>query len=531
MATQVSDSSGKRVRGGSADDLAVIAQRAQAFTNASGTAIALSEGSLDEIICRARSGSTAPEVGAAMRVEGSFTGLCIQTGKELRCDDAETDTRVDTVAIRALGIRSMVVIPIKEEGRVTGVLAVFAPTAHAFTITHVAVLKTMADQISALLQRQRTGREDGESHESPRPAPVVQARAAAASVPAVSSTPVMPPAVVIKPAAPASRPQPPVAARVEPVIASVVAADISASPTAKKKRAEVRDEHHDSHSDYRINLGTLDAASEKKPAGHVLIIAVAAAAVIAAVGGVSYYKLHQPATASSQQQAAVNSSASAASASNPQPVAPVASNPLPSTATAITSASPVSNSSETSASRKTEKNAGKTAPPAASQGKHEEAQTRHDEAQPPREQTVALSAGSSRISAAKDNTQSTPEAAPTITVSGSSDSGSLNSLASPVAISTPSMVAQSELVPFKVVKKVTPVYPTIARQRMLSGSVVVQGTIDVNGKIRDLRLVSGSPIFRDAAFDAVKQWEFKPAMLNGQAIEQTTQIRLDFNPR
>ena len=102
MATQPSDSAKQRSRSSPGDELAVIAQRAQAFTNASGAAIALSEGIEDEIVCRARSGSSAPDIGASLRVEGSFTGLCIQTGKELRCDDAETDTRVDTAAIRAL---------------------------------------------------------------------------------------------------------------------------------------------------------------------------------------------------------------------------------------------------------------------------------------------------------------------------------------------------------------------------------------------------------------------------------------------
>src|SRR5262249_580660 len=177
MATQVPDiannTAGRRGRGSSSDELAVIAQRAQAFTNASGVAIALGEGNADEIICRARSGASAPDVGTALRVEGSFTGLCIQSGKELRCDDAETDTRVDTGAIRALGIRSMVVTPVKDDNRVVGVLAVFAPTAHAFTITHVAVLKTMADQISVLLQKERKAKEEGVQTEPTRPAVAV----------------------------------------------------------------------------------------------------------------------------------------------------------------------------------------------------------------------------------------------------------------------------------------------------------------------------------------------------------------------
>ena len=143
-----------------------------------------------------------------LRVEGTFTGLCIQTGKELRCDDCETDTRVDTAAIRALGIRSMVVTPIREDNRVVGVLAAFAPTPHAFTITHVAVLKTMADQISALLQKERRAREENPQSEAPR-----QRRAAITAKPVASPTPAQmqpptqaaPPAVVIKPSSSAPR--------------------------------------------------------------------------------------------------------------------------------------------------------------------------------------------------------------------------------------------------------------------------------------------------------------------------------------
>jgi GAF domain-containing protein len=142
-----------RVRAESYDELAVLAQRAQALTHASGTAIALNEGNAAEVICRASAGPSAPEVGTALPLDGTFTGLCIQSGKELRCDDAETDTRVDKDAIHALGIRSMVAVPIKEEDRVVGVLAVFAPTARAFGITHVLVLKTMANQIADYLHR------------------------------------------------------------------------------------------------------------------------------------------------------------------------------------------------------------------------------------------------------------------------------------------------------------------------------------------------------------------------------------------
>src|SRR5438105_7910993 len=216
MPTQPSDSAKQRPRSSPADELAVVAQRAQAFTNASGAAIALSEGSADEIVCRARSGSSAPDVGVTLRVEGSFTGLCIQSGKELRCDDAETDTRVDTAAIRALGIRSMVVTPVRDDNKVVGVLAVFAPTPHAFTITHVAVLKTMADQIAALLQKERRAREENLHAEEPRPTPpAITAKPVIAAAPAPVQA--APPAVVIKPSTSAPRAVAPAMAKVESI--------------------------------------------------------------------------------------------------------------------------------------------------------------------------------------------------------------------------------------------------------------------------------------------------------------------------
>src|SRR5947209_18270646 len=99
MATQPSDSAKQRSRSSPGDELAVIAQRAQPFTNASGAAIALGEGTENEIVCRARSGSSAPDIGASLRVEGSFTGLCLETGREVRYEDDKTETRLDTAGI------------------------------------------------------------------------------------------------------------------------------------------------------------------------------------------------------------------------------------------------------------------------------------------------------------------------------------------------------------------------------------------------------------------------------------------------
>src|SRR5215470_1685303 len=132
MATQASEFFESEPRVTAADRLASIVQRAHTLTNASGAATAIRDDNTSNFVCRASSGS-APEAGVPLRLEGTFTGMCIQSGKELICDDAETDARVDNSAIRALGIRSIAVTPIKEDRRIIGVLAVFSPRPHAFT--------------------------------------------------------------------------------------------------------------------------------------------------------------------------------------------------------------------------------------------------------------------------------------------------------------------------------------------------------------------------------------------------------------
>ena len=516
MATHASDTANspvsKRARGASPDDLAVVAQRAQAFTNASGVAIALSEGNAAEIVCRARSGASAPDVGATLRVEGTFTGLCIQSGKELRCDDCETDTRVDTAAIRALGIRSMVVTPIREDGRVVGVLAAFAPTPHAFTITHVAVLKTMADQISALLQKERRAREEGPRAEEPRPAaPVITAKPVIAAAPAPA--PAAPPAVVIKPSAPAARaaaPAPAVA-KVEPMkSAPLEVVPLATPPKNEEKRADAAP---------RASFGTFDAmaSEDKKPANRFMMIGVVAVLVIAAGATFAFLKMQKPgAKAPQQTQEASNVPAAIPPSGNAQPGSPNVSAqpaaPLPAASSARAVADTDTKKPVVKAvSEKSSASAEKPAP----------------EERPAAVATLNAS-GTSRI--AQDNsTQPAPEIAPSFNVGGSS-SAPLSSLARPVASSTPSAAAieQSQLEPLQLIKTAPLVYPANARTRNITGLVVVEVKVGKDGKVYSPRFVSGPPIFRDAALDAVIHYQFKPAKLNGQAIEQVTQVRLNF---
>src|ERR1700731_4599699 len=79
-----------------------------------------------------------------------------------------------------------------------------------------------------------------------------------------------------------------------------------------------------------------------------------------------------------------------------------------------------------------------------------------------------------------------------------------------------------------LIKKVQPAYPPLARQARIQGTVLLQAEISKDGAIENLRLISGHPMLAPAAIEAVKQWRYKPYMLNGEPVEVETQITVNF---
>lgn len=80
-----------------------------------------------------------------------------------------------------------------------------------------------------------------------------------------------------------------------------------------------------------------------------------------------------------------------------------------------------------------------------------------------------------------------------------------------------------------LVHKTIPTYPQIAVASHTQGTVVLQATIARNGAIENLRVISGSPMLRQAALDAVSTWRYRPYLLNGQPIEVETTVNVVFN--
>jgi protein TonB len=102
----------------------------------------------------------------------------------------------------------------------------------------------------------------------------------------------------------------------------------------------------------------------------------------------------------------------------------------------------------------------------------------------------------------------------------------------PVAVpkvATPQRVRVSQGVSTGLlVRKVNPNYPPLARQARIQGTVVLQAEISKDGSIQNLRLISGHPMLAPAAIEAVKQWKYKPYLLNGEPVEVETTVQVNF---
>src|SRR5713226_6546776 len=181
----VNKSNGSRAIGETELDsaLQLLVERAQYITGATGTALALPQG--EEMVCRASAGSSAPAVGARLQVRSGLTGESIARRQLLRCDNAESDPRVNLETCRALGIASIVVLPLlRRSGEVRGLFELFSDHPYAFEERDLIALERMAGlTLTALdLAEQRQA-------SSPAPSPVPSPALSSAPAPAPGQEP------------------------------------------------------------------------------------------------------------------------------------------------------------------------------------------------------------------------------------------------------------------------------------------------------------------------------------------------------
>ena len=104
----------------------------------------------------------------------------------------------------------------------------------------------------------------------------------------------------------------------------------------------------------------------------------------------------------------------------------------------------------------------------------------------------------------------------------------MNPLPLPAPIPANRPLRVSRVMEGNLVHRVQPEYPQLARQARIQGSVVLHAIISREGRIENLQVISGHPLLVPAALDAVRQWRYRPFLLNDQPVEVETQITVNF---
>src|SRR5579864_3777256 len=147
LATALSAHGGGALSADLALDLVLneIVEHARLATGATAAAIALTRG--DEIVCRATTGANAPDLGVRLDVDSGLSGACVKSKQWQRCDDSETDARVDAEICRGLGVRSILVFPVVREEKLLGVFEIFSPRPNAFSDREIQTLQALSRSI------------------------------------------------------------------------------------------------------------------------------------------------------------------------------------------------------------------------------------------------------------------------------------------------------------------------------------------------------------------------------------------------
>jgi putative methionine-R-sulfoxide reductase with GAF domain len=131
--------------------ISAITERAQHLTGATGAAIALRAG--DEIVCRARTGRTAPDLGMRLQADSGISAEAVRSGEIMLCHDAERNPRVDLASCRRLGVRSILVSPLRSYRKTLGIFEVLSSSPGAFDERDVATMQLLSSMMVAAISR------------------------------------------------------------------------------------------------------------------------------------------------------------------------------------------------------------------------------------------------------------------------------------------------------------------------------------------------------------------------------------------
>lgn len=123
-----------------------------------------------------------------------------------------------------------------------------------------------------------------------------------------------------------------------------------------------------------------------------------------------------------------------------------------------------------------------------------------------------------------------PEPAPTLAVTAPALPMALSNAGTPPPPAAPAPRVGGRVQSAKLISSPPPTYPSVARAQRLQGEVVLDASIDANGHVTEVSVVSGPAMLQQAAIDAVRRWRYEPALLNGQPVPTQAQVRVHFRP-
>jgi TonB family protein len=479
--------------------LATLADAARQMTGATGAALAMwKDGAM---LCRARSGETAPPLGARLSANTGISGECLRTGKSQNCSDTENDPVVDMEVCRSLGLRSIAVLPIRGGRGISGILEVFSGRPGAFSGAHMALLQ----QLAALAERARVTQPQHASPSVPKVASATSAKSAGL-LPASDRVGDVALAVVDR------RSRPLVLGAICIAAAALIALavwlgwrgtdevegksrNLPAGEGAGKVAAVRMTESFSGSRDKRAT--DRDAIWKENPGGEMLF-------------------------SSAGKPSGGRTSAGNASGK-------------PSAGAPVQFASKI----EVIAGRKA--NAGLLSDlassvagnPAITKG---DFQPRNGAAPGTGAiEPVAVGSANDQYSRAQHNDPgdaSSSGAEPPTVSSGSGSSSALG----PILTAKASIPARPVIPPpisqgvtgGQLIHRVPPVYPAQAITQKLQGTVILAAMVMEDGSLRDVKVVDGPQLLALSAVDAVKQWRFKPYALDGKPVKNEVRISVDF---
>ena len=467
--------------------LATITDAARQMTGASGAALAMwKEGGM---VCRARSGETAPALGARLSAETGISGECFRTGKVQNCVDTENDPLVDVEVCRCLGLRSIAVLPIQGWRGINGILEVFSTKPGAFTEQHI----TLLQQLAALAERARATQPHSASSaapkilsEKPQPSGLLPASDRVGDVAlAFLST----------------RSRPFALGAIGLVAISLIALMIWLGW------------HGPDEADAKAHAATSAPIATSESMRSVESSIARMATVLPPDKQIPDKHLPGMHLPDNDPVWKANPGGEALSPSGGKPSA----------------GSPVKFAS------KVDVLAGKRTPTDGSPADRSQV----DRSQENRVPLLADVAANVALPHDASNSQTglhgdsesdktvapDPSSAPAASTNQSPASEVLSAKAS---LSQPSVPVSQGVTGGQLMHRVAPVYPAQARSLRMEGTVVLTAVVMEDGTVSDVRVVDGSPTLAQSAVDAVKQWRYKPYQLDGKPVKNEITINVAF---